>query len=77
MPDEIELKILLIPALLFSIWFCVGLVGIIKELIKGRKYTKSDIKDLGFGLLLLFLWCFAIWVFLYFGTFLLDYLFAR
>jgi hypothetical protein len=76
MSDDIGLKIFLIPALLFSIWFCVGVVGIIKELIKGRKYTKSDIKDFGFGLLLLFLWCFAIWVFLYFGTLLLDYLFT-
>ena len=44
MSDETLLKTLLMPGVFFSIWFCVGIVGIIKELIKGSK-----ILDFGCG----------------------------
>ena len=73
MSDETLLKTLLIPALLFSIWFCFALYGFIKRVFSGYKFKKKDTRAIGKAIGVLLLYCLAIWGFLILGTLFLGY----
>ena len=76
MSDETLLKTLLIPALLFSIWFCFAFYGFIKRVFSGYKFKKKDTRAIGKAIGVLLLYCLAIWVFLILGALLLGYVFG-
>ena len=76
MSDETLLKTLLIPALLFSIWFCFALYGFIKRVFSGYKFKKKDTRAKAKAIGVLILYCLAIWVFLILGALLLGYVFG-
>ena len=76
MSDETLLKTLLIPALLFSIWFFFSFFGFIKRVFSGYKFKKKDTRAIGKAIGVLLLYCLAIWVFLILGALLLGYVFG-
>jgi hypothetical protein len=76
MSGETLLKTFLIPALLFSIWFCFALYGFFKRVLNGYKFKKKDTRAIGKAIGVLFLYCLAIWVFIILGTLFLGYVFG-
>jgi hypothetical protein len=74
--DETLLKKFLIPALLFSTWFCFAFYGFIKKVFRGYKFKIKDILAIGKAIGVLLLYCLAIWVFLILGILLLGYVFG-
>ena len=76
MSDETLFKTFLIPALLFSIWFCFALYGFIKRVFSGYKFKKKDTSTIGKAIGVLLLYCLAIWMVLILGTLFLGYVFG-